>query len=88
MSLKLDFEKPFQANNTVDFTLVPAGNTTAVTWAMRGRRPFIAKLMGIFMNMDRLIGKDFEAGLANMKMAAEGKKIWNFKKAQRRSTPM
>lgn len=71
VALKLDFEKPFKANNTVDFTLVPAGNNTAVTWAMHGRYPFITKLMGIFINMDRMVGKDFETGLANLKSAAE-----------------
>jgi len=71
VALKLDFEKPFRANNTVDFTMAPSGQTTTVTWAMRGGRPFIAKLMGLFMNFDTLIGKDFEAGLANLKRAAE-----------------
>ena len=71
VSLKLDFEKPFRANNSVDFTLKPSGDTTAVTWAMRGSRPFIAKLMGLFMNFDTLIGKDFEAGLANLKRVTE-----------------
>jgi carbon monoxide dehydrogenase subunit G len=71
VSLKLDFEKPFRANNSVDFTLTPAGENTAVTWAMRGSRPFIAKLMGLFMNFDTLIGKDFEAGLANLKRLSE-----------------
>lgn len=71
VSLKLDFEKPFRANNSVDFTLTPSGESTAVTWAMRGSRPFIAKLMGLFMNFDTLIGKDFEAGLANLKRLSE-----------------
>ena len=71
VSLKLDFEKPFRANNTVDFTLAPAGEGTTVTWAMRGARPFIAKLMGLFIDFDRLIGKDFEEGLANLKRIAE-----------------
>ncbi|CAN7212292.1 SRPBCC family protein [Mesorhizobium sp. LjNodule214] len=71
VALKLDFEKPFRANNTVDFTLTPSGENTTVTWAMRGGRPFIAKLMGLFMNFDTLIGKDFEAGLANLKRAVE-----------------
>jgi len=72
VSLKLDFEKPFRANNTVDFTLKPSGENTTVSWAMRGGRPFIAKLMGLFMNFDTLIGKDFEAGLANLKRAVDG----------------
>ncbi|TPK93274.1 MULTISPECIES: SRPBCC family protein [unclassified Mesorhizobium] len=71
VALKLDFEKPFRANNTVDFSLSPAGEGTTVTWAMRGARPFIAKLMGLFMNFDTLIGKDFEAGLGNLKRLAE-----------------
>ena len=71
VSLKLDFEKPFRANNTVDFTLSPSGEGTTVTWAMRGARPFVAKLMGLFMNFDNLIGKDFEAGLDNLRRATE-----------------
>ncbi|ANT49072.1 SRPBCC family protein [Mesorhizobium amorphae] len=71
VALKLDFEKPFRANNTVDFTLTPSGEDTTVSWAMRGGRPFIAKLMGLFMNFDTLIGRDFEAGLANLKRAVE-----------------
>ena len=72
VSLRLDFEKPFRASNTVDFSLSPSGDGTTVTWAMRGARPFIAKLMGLFMNFDTLIGKDFEAGLDNLRRAAEG----------------
>ncbi|TGP21985.1 MULTISPECIES: SRPBCC family protein [unclassified Mesorhizobium] len=71
VSMKLDFEKPFRANNSVDFTLAPSDGNTTVTWAMRGGRPFIAKLMGLFMNFDALIGKDFEAGLDNLKRATE-----------------
>ena len=79
VSLKLDFEKPFRANNSVDFSLVPSGGGTTVTWAMRGARPFIAKLMGLVMNFDTLIGKDFEAGLANLKRATEQQKLTNSK---------
>ena len=71
VSLKLDFEKPFRANNIVDFSLSPSGDATTVTWAMRGARPFIAKLMGLFMDFDNLIGKDFEAGLDNLRRLAE-----------------
>ena len=71
VALKLDFEKPFRASNSVDFTLTPSGDTTAVSWAMRGSRPFIAKLMGLFMNFDTLIGRDFEVGLANLKRNTE-----------------
>ncbi|WP_217577163.1 SRPBCC family protein [Mesorhizobium sp. GbtcB19] len=71
VALKLDFEKPFRANNSVDFSLSPSGDGTTVTWAMRGARPFIAKLMGLFMDFDSLIGKEFEAGLDNLKRATE-----------------
>jgi hypothetical protein len=69
--LKLDFIKPFEAHNTVDFTLVAKGDATSVTWDMRGPVPFIGKIMHVFINMDRLVGSDFETGLANLKALAE-----------------
>jgi hypothetical protein len=69
--LKLDFMKPFEAHNTTEFSLTPAGDGTRVVWTMHGPSPFISKLMGVFMNFDTMIGKDFEAGLAAMKAAAE-----------------
>ena len=69
--IKLDFLKPFEAHNTTEFTLVPQGDSTKVTWAMYGPAPFMTKLMQVFMSMDRMVGKDFEAGLANMKAMAE-----------------
>jgi uncharacterized protein YndB with AHSA1/START domain len=71
VTINLAFEKPFEGHNVVVFTLEPRGDATAVTWAMRGRSPFIAKLIGIFIDMDAMIGKDFEAGLANLKAIAE-----------------
>lgn len=71
VALKLDFVKPFEGHNTVDFTLEPKGEMTNVTWAMRGPAPFISKVMQVFCNMDTMIGKDFESGLANLKTAAE-----------------
>lgn len=71
VTIKLDFSKPFVAHNIAEFTLEPMGDTTTVTWAMTGRRPFMMKVMGIFMNMDKLVGKDFEAGLATLKAATE-----------------
>jgi carbon monoxide dehydrogenase subunit G len=70
-TIQLDFLKPFEAHNTAEFTLEPGGDSTNVIWAMHGKNAFIAKLMGVFLNMDRLIGKDFESGLANLKVAAE-----------------
>ena len=69
--IRLDFLKPFEAHNTAEFILAPAGDGTKVTWAMYGPSPFMFRLMGIFMNMDAMIGKDFEAGLANLKALAE-----------------
>jgi hypothetical protein len=69
--IKLDFIKPFEAHNTAEFQLIPKGAATEVTWVMDGPTPFIAKVMGLFFNMDAMIGKDFEAGLANLKAASE-----------------
>ncbi len=71
VTIKLDFSKPFVAHNIAEFTLEAVGETTTVAWAMTGHRPFMMKVMGIFMNMDKLVGKDFEAGLASLKAATE-----------------
>jgi hypothetical protein len=71
VTLNLDFVRPFEAHNVVEFTLAPAGGATNVTWAMQGRQPFMAKLFSVFVNMDKMVGKDFEQGLANLKAAAE-----------------
>ena len=69
--IKLDFLKPFEAHNTAEFTLEGKGDTTSVTWAMHGPANYISKLMGVFINMDRMIGTDFEAGLSNLKAISE-----------------
>ena len=69
--IALDFVKPFEAHNIVEFTLEPNGGSTKVTWAMHGSSPYLAKLMSIFFSMDSMVGKDFEAGLANLKAVAE-----------------
>lgn len=71
VTLKLDFVKPFEAHNIVDFTLQPQGDSTKVTWAMHGPAPFISKVMQVLINMDKMVGDDFEAGLANLKSVAE-----------------
>ena len=71
IAIKLDFSKPFEAHNIAEFKLNPRGAATDVTWAMRGASPFMFKLMGLFVDMDKMIGKDFEAGLAQMKAVAE-----------------
>jgi len=70
IAIRLDFIRPFEARNMAEFTLQPQGGETQVTWAMHGPSPYVAKLMGIFFNMDQMIGKDFETGLANLKTAS------------------
>ncbi len=70
--IKLDFIAPFEANNIAEFTLTPTSTGTEVVWAMHGPSPYVSKLMDTVMSMDRMIGRDFEAGLAKMKRAAEG----------------
>jgi hypothetical protein len=71
VAIKLDFLKPFEAHNVATFTLEPQGGATKVTWAMDGPTPYPAKVMHLFFNMDRMVGKDFETGLANLKTIAE-----------------
>ena len=71
LALNLDFLKPFEAHNVVEFTLAAQGDTTNVTWAMHGPANFMTKVIHVFMNMDKMVGPDFEAGLANLKAAAE-----------------
>ena len=71
VDIKLDFVKPFEAHNDVAFTLVPKGAATDVTWAMNGHVPFFAKVIHVLIDMDKMVGGDFEDGLANMKALAE-----------------
>lgn len=71
VDIRLEFIKPFEAHNKVAFTLAPEGDATRVTWAMECPSPYIAKLMQVFFNMDKMVGKDFEAGLASLKAVAE-----------------
>ena len=71
VAIKLDFLKPVEGHNIAEFTLEPQGDSTNVTWAMYGPSPFPAKVMQVFISMDKLLGKEFESGLANLKAAAE-----------------
>lgn len=71
ITIKLDFLKPFEAHNTAEFTLAAEGAATRVTWAMFGPNNFVSKLMQTFVSMDKMVGTQFETGLANMKAAAE-----------------
>ena len=69
--IKLDFFKPFEGHNTAEFTMLPQGDGTNLTWAMHGPPPFMSKVMQVFINMDNMIGKDFAIGLANLKRLTE-----------------
>jgi Polyketide cyclase / dehydrase and lipid transport len=71
--IKLDFFKPFEGHNTAEFSFAPERDAAAtnISWVMRGPSSFMSKLMQVFMNLDRMIGKDFEAGLANLKRLTE-----------------
>lgn len=69
--IKLDFFKPWEAHNTAEFTMLPQGNATNVHWVMHGPAPFMSKVAQVFMNIDKMVGKDFEAGLANLKQLTE-----------------
>jgi hypothetical protein len=63
---RIDFIKPFTATNIAEFTFKPDGDRTVVTWTMTGRCNFVSKAMGLFMNFDKMIGGQFETGLARM----------------------
>ena len=71
--IKLDFLKPFEAHNMGEFLMEPKGDSTSVTWATYGPSPYISKVIGTFINIDDMIGRDFEKGLADLKAAAEKK---------------
>jgi hypothetical protein len=71
--IKLEFIRPFQATNTSEFALEPIENQTVVTWSMTGKSTLMGKAFGLVMNMDKLIGADFEKGLTRLKLVSEGK---------------
>jgi hypothetical protein len=71
ISINVDFLKPFAAHNLNEFALGPAGSSTKVTWTMNGQNLYLMKVMSVFTNMDRQMGKHFEAGLDNLKSVAE-----------------
>jgi hypothetical protein len=71
VAIKLDFLEPFESHNVTTFTLVLQAGGTEVKWVMDGPNPYISKLMQVFVNMDKMIGKDFDAGLSELKKAAE-----------------
>ena len=72
VTIQLNFIRPFAAQNTTEFNLQrQPNNTTQFTWVMYGPSPYVAKLMQIFVSMDKMVGKDFEEGLVNLKRIAE-----------------
>lgn len=71
--IKLEFIKPFASTADTEFTFKPDGGQTAVTWSMSGQKNFMAKAFGLFVSMDKMIGGDFEKGLAQMKTVVEAK---------------
>ena len=72
--IKLEFLKPMPGDCPTEFTFQPEGNGTRVTWTMSGEKNYISKVVCMFMNMDKMVGGDFEKGLAQMKQVAEAKK--------------
>jgi uncharacterized protein YndB with AHSA1/START domain len=71
VEMALDFLSPMEAHNTTTFNLTPAGGATNVTWTMTGENNYLSKIMSVFISMDKMIGPDFERGLANLKTEAE-----------------
>lgn len=71
VSMKLDFLRPFEANNMADFNLLPEAGGTKVTWSIYGPNPLMSKIMGVFMDIDAMVGADFAKGLAALKELAE-----------------
>jgi hypothetical protein len=70
--IKLEFLRPFKATNAAEFTFKPEGDRTLVTWSITGQKNFIFKAVHLFMNMDKMLGGEFEKGLTQMKSIVEG----------------
>jgi uncharacterized protein YndB with AHSA1/START domain len=71
VSMRLKMTKPFACDNSVQFTLVPNGSGTSVTWAMSGKQPYMAKLMSTFINCEKMCQRQFDEGLAKLKSLTE-----------------
>jgi uncharacterized protein YndB with AHSA1/START domain len=71
ITMKLDMARPFEAHNIVEYTLEPKGAATSVTWAMHGAQPLLGKVMSVFIDCEKMVGKDFEEGLANLRALSE-----------------
>ncbi|MCE9532655.1 MAG: SRPBCC family protein [Planctomycetes bacterium] len=73
VTMKLEFTRPFKCLNEVNFILVPTATGTNVTWKMEGPNSLMGKIVSLFINMDKMVGKDFEQGLANLDVVARAK---------------
>ena len=71
VKIDLDFIQPFASKNVTEFTIKPDGGKTNVTWTMKGKNNLMSKAFGLVMSMDKMIGGDFEKGLAQMKPIVE-----------------
>ncbi len=71
VTIALEFIKPFKSKSTAVFTLEPDGATVVVRWSMTGPKTFMTRFMGVFMSMDKMVGPDFEKGLAKLRAEAE-----------------
>jgi hypothetical protein len=71
VAMKLEMTEPMSTHNHVEFLLQPQGAGTQVTWSMQGRQPYVAKVIGLFLDMDGMVGGEFEKGLAQLKSRAE-----------------
>ena len=71
VTMRLQMAKPFKADNTIEFALQPQGAATVVSWTMSGKQPLLAKAMTLFVDCDKMVGREFESGLANLKAKAE-----------------
>lgn len=75
VAMRLQMTKPMKCDNQIEFNLAPQGSSTHVTWAMSGAQPYLGKLMNVFINCDKMVGKQFEQGLADLKKLAEQKSL-------------
>lgn len=69
--LRLDMIKPFEGSNVIEYAIAPKGSATEVTWSMHGHQPLLARAICLFLDMDKMVGADFERGLASLKSIAE-----------------
>lgn len=71
VAMKLEFKRPMEGTNDVQFTFVPEGSGTKVTWSMQGKVPFVGKIFSVFVNCEKMCGDQFNEGLANLKKVVE-----------------